>query len=72
MEKKKNILSKTVICRPLIGKQIHKPYFHYCKIRPKIEFLSLESIEHHMRFNDPECHKAKLLEMIQEGEHMDS
>ena len=52
------------ICRPLIGKQIHKPFFHYCKICPKVEFLSLESIEHHIKFKDPECHKAKLLEMI--------
>jgi len=58
------------ICRPLIGKQIHKPFFHYCKICPKVEFLSLESIEHHSRYKDPELHKAKLLEMIQ-TEHRD-
>jgi len=50
---------------PLIGKQGHKPFFHYCKICPKVEFLSLKSIEYHMRFNDPERHKAKLLEMTQ-------
>jgi hypothetical protein len=30
----------------------------------------LKSIEHHMKFNDPERHKTKLLEMIQE-ERMD-
>src|SRR6476620_5953818 len=53
------------ICMPLIGKQGHKPFFHYCKICPKVEFLSLKSIEYHMRFNDPERHKAKLLEMTQ-------
>lgn len=53
------------ICRPLIGKQIHKPFFHYCKICPKVEFLSLESIEHHIRYKDPKNHKAKLLEKIQ-------
>ena len=58
------------IYRPLIGKQIHKPFFHYCKICPKVEFLSLESIEHHIKFKDPERHKAKLLEMIQ-TEHRD-
>ena len=52
------------ICRPLIGKQGHKPYFHYCKICPKVEFLSLESIEHHIRLKDPERHKAKLLEFL--------
>jgi len=50
------------------GKQIHKPFFHYCKICPKIEFLSLESIEHHIKFKDPERHKAKLLEIIQEDQ----
>ena len=54
------------ICKPLIGKQIHKPFFHYCKICPKVEFLSLESIEHHIKFKNPERHKTKLLEMIQE------
>jgi len=53
------------ICRPLIGKQTYKAYFHYCKICPKVKFLSLESIEHHIRYKDPELHKAKLLEMIQ-------
>jgi len=59
------------ICRPLIGKQIYKPFFYYCKICPKVEFLSLESIEHHIKFKDTERHKAKLLEMVQ-GENMDS
>ena len=36
------------ICRPLIGKQIHKPFFHYCKICPKVENINLISIEHHI------------------------
>ena len=58
------------ICRPLIGKQINKPFFHYCKICSKVEFLSLESIEHHIRYKGPKIHKAKLLEMIQ-TEHVD-
>jgi|tagenome__1003787_1003787.scaffolds.fasta_scaffold20944990_3 hypothetical protein len=58
------------ICRPLIGQHCYKPFFHYCKICPKVEFLSLDSIEHHIRYNDPKRHKTKLLEMIQ-GEHMD-
>ena len=52
------------------GKQIHKPFFHYCKICPKVENLHLKSIEHHIKFKDPERHKTKLLEMIQE-EHVD-
>ena len=45
------------ICRPLIGKQIHKPFFHYCKICPKVEFLSLESIEHHIRYKNADVIK---------------
>ena len=57
------------IYRPLFDKQTYKPFFHYCKICPKIEFLSLKSIEYHIKFNDSECHKAKLLEIIQ-GENM--
>jgi len=30
----------------------------------------LESIEHHIKFKDPDRHKAKLFEIIQ-GKHMD-
>jgi hypothetical protein len=53
------------ICRPLIDKQTQKPFFHYCKICPKVENFHLKSIEHHIKFKDPDRHKAKLLEMIQ-------
>ena len=56
------------ICRPLIGKQIYKPYFHYCKLCPKVEFLPLESMENHIRLKDPELHKAKLLEFLEKKE----
>ena len=53
------------ICRLLIGKQIHKPFFLYCKICPKVEFLQLKSIEDHIRLKDPERHKAKLLDLLE-------
>ena len=33
------------ICRPLIGRQNHKPYFYYCKEHPKVENINLISIE---------------------------
>jgi len=33
-------------------KQIHKPSFYYCKKRPHMEFLTLNSIEHHIKFKD--------------------
>ena len=41
------------------------PYFLYCKICPKVEFLPLESMENHIRLAEPDRHKAKLLDTIQ-------
>jgi hypothetical protein len=52
------------ICRPLIGKQTHKPFFYYCKLDPKVEFLHLQSLEDHIRLKDSQRHKAKLLEPL--------
>jgi hypothetical protein len=54
------------ICRPLIGKHTYKPFFRYCKEDPAVEFLSSKSMEDHIILKDPEGHKAKLLELIQE------
>ncbi len=34
----------------------------------KVEFLHLKSMEDHIRLKDPETHKAKLLEILQENE----
>jgi hypothetical protein len=45
-----------------------KPFFKYCKICPKVEFLSLISIENHIRLKDPSKHKAKLLEYLEKEE----
>jgi ribosomal protein S25 len=59
--------SEESVCRPLIGKQIHKPFFHYCKEDPKIEFQNLISIENHIKLKDYERHKAKLLEMYKKN-----
>lgn len=53
------------ICRPLIGKQIHLPFFKYCKIYPKVENIHLKSIGHHIRIKDPQRHKVKLLEFLE-------
>jgi hypothetical protein len=54
------------IYRPLIGQQNYKPFFYYCMEDTDVEFLQLKSMEDHMRLKDPERHKAKLLELIQE------
>src|SRR6476646_1447449 len=58
------------ICRPLIGRQNHKPFLYFLKDDPDVVNIHLESIEQHIKFKEPERHKAKLLEMIK-GEHMD-
>jgi hypothetical protein len=57
------------ICRPLIGRQDHHPFLYFLKDDPDVVNIYLESIEHHIRYKDPERHKAKLLEMIGE-KHM--
>ena len=36
---------------------------------PNVVNVNLESIEHHIKFKDPESHKSKLLEMIQKRTH---
>ncbi len=58
------------IGRPLIGKQRSIPFFYYCKEHPTVEFIHLESIEDHIRLKDPESHKLKLLELLQEEERL--
>jgi hypothetical protein len=32
---------------------------------PKVEFQNLKSMEDHIRFKDPQRHKAKLLEFLE-------
>ena len=56
------------ICAPLIGKQNNLPFFYYCKLDPKVENIYLKSINDHIRFKDPERHKAKLLELLDKEE----
>jgi hypothetical protein len=52
------------ICRSLICKHIHKPFFYYCKLDPNVENVNLKSIEDHIRLKNPERYKAKLLEIL--------
>jgi hypothetical protein len=51
-QKEKHTLEES-ICWPLIGKRNNMPYFLYCKICPKVENIHLKSIEHHIKFKDP-------------------
>ena len=64
MDRQKNHTLEESICRPIIGIQNYKPFFKYCKICPKVEFLQLRSIEDHIRLNDSQTHKEKLLELV--------
>ena len=63
-QKEEHVLEES-ICIPLIGQHNYKPFFLYCKICPKVEFLSLISMENHIRLAEPERHKAKLLEYLE-------
>jgi hypothetical protein len=56
------------ICKHLLGIKNHIPFFKYCKIYPKVEFMHLESMEDHIRLNDPEKYKSKLLEYLEKDE----
>jgi hypothetical protein len=53
----------------LIGRQDQEPFLYFFKDDPDVVNIYLESIEHHIRYKDPEHHKAKLFEMIGE-KHM--
>jgi hypothetical protein len=38
-----------------------KQGYYYCKLNPWIKNVNLESVEHHIKFKDPEKHKLELL-----------
>jgi hypothetical protein len=48
-------------CNPIIA--IKHEYF-YCRLHPEIKNVHLESIEHHIKYKDPELHKSELLELL--------
>ena len=43
---------------PIIA--IKKGYF-YCKLHPDVQNVHLESVEHHVKYKDPDKHKSELL-----------
>jgi hypothetical protein len=45
-------------CYPIIAQ---KQGYFYCRLHPEIKNACLESIEHHIKNNDPEIHKSELL-----------
>jgi hypothetical protein len=55
-------------CYPIIDKRQYNNdsgsgIFYYCKLHPDIENISLESIEHHCKYRDPELHKSEILKL---------
>jgi hypothetical protein len=45
-------------CYPIIAV---KQGYYYCRLHPEIKNSYLESIEHHIKYKDPEMHKSELL-----------
>ncbi len=40
-----------------------KQNYYYCILHPEVKNILLESIEHHIKYKDPEEHKSKLLKL---------
>jgi pimeloyl-ACP methyl ester carboxylesterase len=40
--------------------------WNYCRLHPNIDSIYLESIEHHCKYKEPEKHKARILEYLQQ------
>lgn len=51
---------------PLIEQQSYNPYFLYCNICPKVKDQDLISIENYIKLKDPQRHKSRLLELLEE------
>ena len=39
----------------------NKQEYYFCRLHPEIKNIHLESIEHHIKYKDPEAHKSELL-----------
>jgi len=62
-------------CYPVIGRrnshnnrigQVSNIEWYYCKLHPYVENIHLESIEHHCKYKEPDKHKARILESLQQ------
>jgi hypothetical protein len=47
-------------CYPIIA---IKQNYYYCILHPEVKNIHLESIEHHIKYKDPEAHKSELLKL---------
>jgi hypothetical protein len=45
-------------CYPIIA--VKQDYF-YCGLHPDVQNVRLESVEHHVKYKDPDKHKLELL-----------
>jgi len=56
-------------CYPVIGTRNYRLCnngWYYCKLHPYVESIHLESIEHHCKYIEPDKHKARILEFLQQ------
>lgn len=49
-------------CKSII--RITQDDFYYCSMHRDIQNIYLESIEHHIKFKDPEIHKSEILKLL--------
>jgi hypothetical protein len=49
-------------CKSIIRIDNHSLF--YCTLHPDVQSYHLESIEHHMKYKDPEVHKSEILKQL--------
>ncbi len=49
-------------CCPIIA---IKDGYYYCSLHPEIKNTHLESIEHHIKYEDPAMHKSGVIKIVQ-------
>jgi hypothetical protein len=47
-------------------REVSKIRWYYCKLHPKVENVHLHSTEHHCKYSEPEMHKSKVLEFLEQ------
>jgi hypothetical protein len=50
-------------CYPIIGRNHNSNRLYFCKLHPEIKSVSLDSIEHHCKYKDPDYHKSEILKI---------
>lgn len=53
-------------CNLIIGQTDYKTTtsIYFCKLHPDVKSIYLSSIEHHIKYKDPDIHKAEILRLM--------